>query len=105
MILQSSWRRLVCKELRDRGDTVSSLLHTQKLQGLLWKNKLISGGYNYDESIKGIKRNGYETVMEMAEEVLERIFGVCVGHFGDWRIWTLSLVLPKRHHRVHQEQV
>jgi hypothetical protein len=99
--LQSFWQRLACKELRDRGDTVSLLLHTQKLQGLLWKNKLISGGYDYDESIKGIQRNGYETVMEMAEEALERIFGAA----GDFDDRSVPLVLLERHHGVHQERV
>ena len=69
----------------------------KKLQRLLWKNKLISGGYNYDESIKGIQRNGYETIMEMAEEALERIFGVA----GDLDDRSVPLVLLERHHRVH----
>lgn len=99
--LQSFCQRLVYEGARDRGDTVSSLLHTQKLQGLLWKNKLISGGYNDDESIKGIQRNGYETVMEMAEEALERIFGAT----GDFDDCSVPLVLLGRHHGVHQEQV
>lgn len=65
------------------------------------EKKLISGGYNYDESIKGIQRNGYETVMEMAEETLERIFGVA-GDFSDCSIY---LVVLELHHRVHQKQV
>ena len=69
----------------------------KKLQRLLWKNKLISGGYNYDESIKGIQRNGYETIMEMAEEALERILGVA----GDLDDRSVPLVLLERHHRVH----
>ncbi len=57
--------------------------------------------YNYDESIKGIQRNGYETVMEMAEEALERIFGVT----GDFDDRSVPLVLLELHHCVHQEQV
>ena len=59
------------------------------------------GGYNYDESIKRLQRNGLETVMEMAEEALERIFGVA-GNFDDCSV---PLVLLERHHGVHQEQV
>lgn len=80
---------------------VSSLLHTQKSQRLLWKNKLISGGYDYDESIKRLQRNGLETVMEMDEEALERIFRAA----GDFDDCSIPLVLLERHHRVHQEQV
>lgn len=37
---------------------------------------LFEGGYCYDERIKRVQRNGMETVMEMDEKTLERIFGV-----------------------------
>ena len=60
-----------------------------------------NGGYNYDESIKRLQRNGLETVMEMDEEALERIFRAA-GNFDDCSV---PLVLLERHHGVHQEQV
>ena len=72
----------------------------KKTQRLLWKNKLISGGYSYDESVKRILQNSDETVVEMADKTLERIFGV-VGDFDDCPVH--YLVLLERHHRVHQE--
>ena len=66
-------------------ETRSLCFYIRKNRKGFYGKKLISGGCNYDESIKRLQRNGMETVMEMDEEVLERIFRAA-GDFDDCSI-------------------